>query len=102
VTRTLPPRCGLRGWPGAWAALEKVRAESRRDLLAELTRSGGIEGAALKYLAQMLCFKAGEAEFPTPPRRLERFEVELIQARAGELLEPFEGDGRFPRMRRRK
>ena len=101
MTRTLPPRCGLRGWPGAWAVLERVRIESRRDLLAALARRGGIEGPGLKYLAQMLCFSAGEGQFPTPPKALAPFEIDLIQGRARDLLAPLYGDERLPRMRRR-
>lgn len=100
MTRTLPPRSGLRGWNGAWAVLERVKHEQRRNLLADLARKGGVEGPGLKYLAQMLCFGAGEGQFPTPPKALSPFEIELIQARARELLDPLRGDGRLPRMRR--
>jgi len=100
MTKTLPPRCGLRGWSGAWAVLERVRDERRRDLLADLARQGGMEGPGLKYLAQMLRFGAGEAEYPTPAKGLSQFEIDLVQRRSRELLEPLKGDPRLSKMRR--
>ena len=100
MTKTLPPRCGLRGWTGAWAVLERVRHDVRRELLADLARTGGMEGPGLKFLAQMLCFIAGEADYPSLPKALRPFEAEAIERRARELMNPFEGDGLFPRFRK--
>lgn len=102
TTKTLPPRCGLRGWDSAWAVLERTRSSQRRDVLAFLARQGGVAGPGLKYLAQMLRFRAGDGDYPTPPKGLGAFEIELIHRRALELLEPFEGDDRLPRMRARR
>lgn len=99
MTRTLPPRCGLRGWASAWAVLERVKVERRRDLLADLARRSGTEGAGLKFVAQMLCFGAGEGPWPTPAKTLSPFEIERVQERARELLEPFADGVRLPRIR---
>ena len=56
---------------------------------------------ALVVIGGVAAFGAGEGEYPTPPKGLAQFEIELIQARAQELLEPYEGHSSFPKMRRR-
>ena len=90
------PQSGLVGFAAAWAKLEHVSNDTYRNLLAELTRTSGFQGApALTYMAVQLRWLAGVGDYAPPAKGLKPAEVHMIEARARELLAPYRA--KFPK-----
>lgn len=95
---TKQPTSGLYGWGSAETILKRCKNTARRELLTELARQGGVQGApALGYLARVLRWHADEADAPVAPGKLKLAEVRYVEARAKELLKPYV-DARDPRL----
>lgn len=94
------PPSGLKGWEACWRILDRVHDDGRRALLAELCRRSGVQGAAaLGFLARMLRWHADGADYPTVPKALGGADAAYIERRAVELLDPYVGDERVPKLR---
>lgn len=91
---------GLTGWGAAKKVLQRIEAEDRRALFTHFTKTLGVQSApALEYGARLLRYYADEADFPSQSARLKQHEVDYIERRVRELLQPYvnAGDRRLAR-----
>jgi hypothetical protein len=100
VSTTTAPPSGIVGWGAARKILEHVKDDERRALLAKLCARAGVRGApGLDYLARRLRWHADDGPWPVPPGRLDRFDIDFIEARARRLLARYADDARLAPVR---
>lgn len=95
------PTSGLKGFEHAERELMKSTDRARRAVMIQLARRCGVQGgAAFTHVGRLLRYYAGEAQAPIAPARLTTGEAEYISLRVREALAAYDGDPRFPRMRK--
>ncbi|HEU4702608.1 MAG TPA: hypothetical protein VFS37_09010 [Conexibacter sp.] len=93
-----PSRSGIRGFEHAERELER---SAHRTLLLDLCGRAGVHGGPhLRHAARLLRYYTGEIGAPSAPGAVGYSEARFIRERVVELLRPYEGDERFPKMRR--
>ena len=81
---------GLTGWGSAKKVLQRIEDDERRELFTHFVRTLGVQSApALEYGTRLLRYYADDADFPSQSSKLKQHEIDFIERRVREQLQPF-------------